>query len=81
LKKNSTAMKIKIFVIALISLLVLTFSIGNISLRSNDVFAASTSVSSVQDDDFEYVRVFQDGIWWIYVYDGGELIAAYPEDE
>lgn len=26
-----------------------------------------------------YVRVFQDGIWWIYVYDGSKLIDVFPE--
>jgi hypothetical protein len=74
-------MKIKLFVIAAITFLVFLFSFGNFSVKPNDVFAASTSIISVQGGDYEYVRVFQDGIWWIYVYDGGDLIDAYPEDE
>ncbi|MEO8210130.1 MAG: hypothetical protein ABI840_06185 [bacterium] len=26
-----------------------------------------------------FVRVFKGGIWWIYVYDGSELVDVYPE--
>ena len=74
-------MKIKNFLIALITFLVLTLSAGSFSFCSNDASATVTTSLSVEGDDYEYVRVFQDGIWWIYVYDGGDLIDAYPEDE
>ena len=74
-------MKIKNFVIALITFLVLTFSFGNFSVSPNDVQAATTSVSSVEDNDYTYERVYIDGIWWIYVYDGGDLIAVYPDED
>lgn len=75
-------MKIKIFLTALFTVLVLTFSFGNFSLSPNDTQAASTSVTSVLDKtDIEYVYVFENGVWWIYVYDGGNLIDVYPEDD
>ncbi len=74
-------MKIKLFLIATITFLVFLFSLGNFSIKPNDVFAESTSVSNVQDGDYEYVHVFVNGEWWIYVYDGGILIAVYPEDD
>lgn len=73
-------MKIKFFLIALITFLVLTFSSGSFSVSPNDVQAATTSVSSVED--YTYERVFINGVWWIYVYnEGGELIAVYPDDD
>ena len=76
-------MKIKIFLTAFVTFLVLTFSFGIISLTPNGVQAASTSESSVVDkaDDLEYVYVYENGEWWVYVYDGGNLITIYPEDE
>ncbi|MBL7129434.1 MAG: hypothetical protein ISS16_10700 [Ignavibacteria bacterium] len=75
-------MKIKKVLISFVTILVLTFSFGIISLSTNDVQAAPTSVSSVVDKaDIEYVYVFENGEWWVYVYDGGKLIAIYPDDE
>ncbi len=29
--------------------------------------------------ELKYVRVFKNGKWWIYVYDGVELVDIYPE--
>ena len=72
-------MKIKLFVIAALTFLILLL-FGNFSVKSNDVYAASNSVTSVQDD-LEYVRELRDGQWWIVVYDGGEPIAEYPDDD
>ena len=74
-------MKIKLFVIALISFLIIIFSFGNFSVKPNDACASSTFVSSVQDDGLEYVREFRDGQWWILIYDGGILIAEYPDED
>ena len=76
-------MKIKIFLTAFVTFLVLTFSFGIISLSPNDVQAAPTNKSSVVDnaDDLKYVYVFENGEWWVYVYDGGILIDVYVEDD
>lgn len=75
-------MKIKNLLVSFVTILVLTFSFGIISLSTNDVQATPTSVSSVMDKaDIEYVYVFENGVWWVYVYDGGKLIDAYPIDD
>ena len=81
LKIKTKAMKIKNFLIALITVLVLTLSAGSFSFFSNDASATVTTSLSKQDGDLEYVRVFVNGEWWIYVYDGGELIAEYPDED
>ena len=76
-------MKIKKVLISFVTILVLTFSFGSFSLSPNDAQAAPTSTNSVMDkaDDLEYVYVFENGEWWVYVYDGGVLIDAYPIDD
>ena len=76
-------MKIKKVLTALVTIFVLTFSFGNFSLSPNDAQATPSSVSSVVDkaDDLEYVYVFENGEWWVYVYDGGNLIDVYPLDD
>jgi len=75
-------MKIKKIFISLVTILVLTFSFGIFSLYRNDVQAAPTSVSCVVDKaELEYVYVFENGVWWVYVYDGGNLIDIYPIDD
>jgi len=33
----------------------------------------------IEKQGISYQRVFKDGIWWIYVYDGTELVDVYPE--
>ena len=81
-KLKPKTMKIKIFLTAFVTFLVLTFSFGIISLSTNDVQAAPTSASSVVDKaELEYVYVFENGGWWVYVYDGGKLIDIYAEDD
>ena len=75
-------MNIKKTLLSFITILVLTFSFGSFSLFTNDVQAATTSASSVvAKADIEYVYVLENGVWWVYVYDGGELIDAYPIDD
>ena len=75
-------MKIKKVLISLVTILVLTFSFGNFSLSPNDVQTAPTSAGSVVDKaELEYVYVFENGEWWVYVYDNGKLIDVYAEED
>ncbi|MDQ3022561.1 MAG: hypothetical protein M3R36_18645 [Bacteroidota bacterium] len=48
------------------------------SKRSNYLQEEITSLNQ-NENGYTYVRVFKDGIWWIYVYDGVVLINVYPE--
>lgn len=77
-------MNFKNFFFAILFSVILTISsLGNIS-RSKDssleTFTASTNALVKLGGEYTYVRVFKDGIWWIYVYDGAILIDEYPED-
>ena len=42
---------------------------------------SQSSVSSKINSNFRlhYERVLIEGVWWIYVYDSGKLVDAYPE--
>lgn len=44
-------------------------------------FHSVSSVSKIQtfNSTLHYVRVLVNDVWWIYVYDSGKLIDAYPE--
>jgi hypothetical protein len=39
------------------------------------------SASEAHTADYTYVRVYEDGRWWIYVYDGPILIDRYECEE
>lgn len=75
-------MKIKKVLISFVTILILTFTFGSFSLSANEVQAAPISTCAVIDKaELEYVYVFENGEWWVYVYDGGILIEVYPIDE
>lgn len=50
---------------------------SNYGLKSRE---KSNSISVVQyNAGYTFERVFKDGIWWIYVYDGEILVDIYEE--
>lgn len=68
---------IKIFTVLLFLGINFQISDSNYSSKSN---ALGRSISESQyKEDYKIVRVFIDGIWWIYVYDGTVLIDLYEE--
>lgn len=70
-------MKLKSFFLA--CLLALSFFIASPFSTIHASQSASEAISN--QSDYTYVRVFVDGVPWIFVYDDkGNLIATYPED-
>jgi hypothetical protein len=39
------------------------------------------AASEAHTADYTYVRVYENGVWWIYVYDGPILIDRYECEE
>ncbi|MEO8666187.1 MAG: hypothetical protein ABI462_11900 [Ignavibacteria bacterium] len=74
-------MKAQTFIFTvLIFLSTISFLPGNSKGSSlNTVQSVTESITNVSGDGLTYVRVFKDGIWYIYVYDGEILITVYPE--
>lgn len=77
-------MKNKIIVFAILIIVFITsiqvFTTPN--AKSNTVFTTErkkVTPGSSFTGHLTYVRVYKDGIWYIYVYDGGELVDVYPE--
>lgn len=77
-------MKNKIIVSAILVIIFITslqtFSIPN--AKSNTIIAKERNTlitGSSFTGHLTYVRVFKGGIWYIYVYDGSELVDVYPE--
>jgi uncharacterized membrane protein len=68
------------FIILIIFFISFVFSFTNSSAIEKTV-SSFTMVTSPQIEmqGLTYQRVFKDGIWWIYVYDGTELVDVYPE--
>ena len=68
---------IKIFTVVLFLGINFQISDSNYSSKSN---ASGRSISEGKyEEDYKIVRVFIDGVWWIYVYDGTVLIDLYEE--
>ncbi len=74
-------MKAQTFIFTvLIFLSTITFLPGNSNGSSlNKDQSVTRSITNVFYGKLTYVRVFKDGIWYIYVYDGEILITFYPE--
>jgi hypothetical protein len=67
---------LKLFLISITFLLSLNIS----SLKAESIgLRTLNSKSTYAVDKKEYVKVFRNGKWWIYVYENGELIDFYPE--
>lgn len=76
-------MKAQTFILAvIIFLLTISFLQGNSEAALN-IERQSQSLQINSDltlkGDYTYERVFKNGVWWIYVYDGEILIEFYPE--
>ncbi len=41
----------------------------------------ASSSETLNDKEYTYVPVFEDGQWWIYVYDGTVMIERYLYDD
>lgn len=76
---NPKKLLLAVFVFVIVSL-------TNISGFSENELQATTQIASVYDpdlrssSDYDYERVLEDGIWYIYVYDGVVLVDVYPEE-
>ncbi len=76
-------MKAIIKFFAVVSIFVLSFSHSSYSFTKGEFTASSQSISFAglqKLDGLTYVEVVQDGIVYIYVYDGVRLIDVYAED-
>ncbi len=77
-------MNFKNLLFAVLTSVIFTFSgVGNLShAKETEIKTSTVSISNSArfSGEYSYVRVFKDGIWWIYVYDGSILIDAFPED-
>lgn len=74
-------MKAQTFILTILITL-FSFSILPGKSESNFKKAGQSQGKQIQlsiADQYTYVRVFKNGIWWIYVYDGEILIDIYPE--
>ena len=72
-----------LIITALFFLLTISFLPGNSesAVKNNEQSKKEQTISASSEKfTLTYERVFKDGIWWIFVYDGGVLIACYPED-
>ena len=74
-------MKAQTFILTvLFFLLTISFLPGNSTAALSNAGQTNYELTkSSFKGDYTYERVFKDGIWWIYVYDGGVLIAVFPE--
>lgn len=73
----------KTFLVILASAIITFSSVGKYSHATEStakMLKASISTFEKSENEYTYVSVFKDGIWWIYVYDGNILIDAFPED-
>lgn len=47
-----------------------------------DFTYSGNNQNQICEDGYTYDRVFEGGIWWIYVYDtDGRLINIYPDED
>ncbi|MBK9333012.1 MAG: hypothetical protein IPM96_11560 [Ignavibacteria bacterium] len=77
-------MKNKNLIITLSILVILLISdISRINLYSESqtgTYKKTFSTSERNTNSYTYERVFKDGVWWIYVYDGSVLVDFFPEE-
>lgn len=74
-------MNFKKFTLAVLLLLMVLFT--KTTREANSITAALNSSLTCLEEikgEYTYVRVFKDGIWWTYVYDGNILIDEFPDD-
>jgi hypothetical protein len=65
-------MKLRIIFFSLFLSLATQLSITQNSIQQNKIFSPYSNES-----EYTYVDVFENGSWWIYVYDGTILIDRY----
>lgn len=70
--------------IAVLLIIILSFFSSFSDLNAKVInFKTLNYSSSVKEnsygEDLKYIRIFKDLKWWIYVYDGSELVDVYPE--
>ena len=72
--------QIRFKLILIVFFISFVFSFTN-SFAVGKTFTSSVVVTALQIENqgITHQRVFKDGIWWIYVYDGTELVDVYPE--
>ncbi|MBK9334300.1 MAG: hypothetical protein IPM96_18290 [Ignavibacteria bacterium] len=74
-------MKTKLFLIAVVICLTVFFqsAISETNLRTDTQSILNQHNRFKDINEYTYVRVFVNGIWYIYVYDGLILIDIYEE--
>lgn len=74
--KNSNIAVLIIFILSLF----ISFSKLNADVMNPKTLIYNKSVmENSYGEGFRYVRILKDYKWWIYVYDGAELVDVYPE--
>lgn len=74
--------KIIVFLILVIIFITSLHAISTLNVQSNTLSFSEKNIVTIErlfTGHLTYVRVFRDGKWWIYVYDGVLLLEVYPE--
>ncbi|MCI0450259.1 MAG: hypothetical protein L0Y79_10835 [Chlorobi bacterium] len=50
-------------------------------LNPADVNLTRSASKAIFCDEYVYVRVLINGVWWIYVYLDGHLVFVYPDED